>query len=170
MICRSLGKRDEKLRRQAARKRNHWKKIGLALLVLAAFIGIVAAGNWYNSNHQRQPYVGPRPTNYQEGVLVNQTTTFIFDNEWNFLLRAGKNVTITVAFKDGVGADVAFSMNGPPYGDLVTPYPFSARLTSSNPTSTWSGVVQTEGSYRIELANISDENHPVTLQVFVEAV
>jgi len=75
-----------------------------------------------------------------------------------------------VAFKDGVGADVAFSMNGPPYGDLVTPYPFSARLTSSNPTSTWSGVVQTEGSYRIELANISDENHPVTLQVFVEAV
>src|SRR5438046_9976642 len=85
MICRSLGKRDEKLRRQAARKRNHWKKIGLALLILAAFIGSVADGNWYNSNHQRQPYVGPRPTNSQEGVLVNQRTSFIFHNECNFV-------------------------------------------------------------------------------------
>src|SRR5207249_9432290 len=101
MICRSLGKRDEKLRRHALRKRNHWKKIGLALLILAAFIGIVAAGNWYNSNHQRQPYVGPRTTNYQEGVLVNQTTTSISDNEWNFLLRARKKLTIRPAFTEG---------------------------------------------------------------------
>src|SRR5437867_10818718 len=101
MICRSLSKRDEKLRRLALRKRNHWKRIGLALLVLAAFIGIVAAGNWYNSNHQRQPYVGPRPTNYQEGVLVNQTTTSVFDNEWNLLHKARKHVTIMHVFQDG---------------------------------------------------------------------
>src|SRR5437867_3666813 len=84
--------------------------------------------------------------------------------------RTGKNVTIILAFKDGVGADVAFSMNGPPYGDLVTPYPFSTRLNATNPTSTWSGVVQPMGSYRIELANISDADHPVRLHVFVQTV
>ncbi len=130
MTSQSRSKRDEKLRRQAVRKRGRWKKVGLVLLVLAAFIGVVAVGNWYNA----------------------------------------RNVTIILAFKDGVGANVAFGMNGPPYGDLVTPVPFSARLTPTDPTSTWSGVVQTDGSYRIELSNASDEYHPATLQVFVEAV
>ena len=170
MTSQSRSMRDEKLRGQAVRKRGRWKKVGLVLLVLAAFIGVVAVGNWYNASHQRQPYIGPKPTDYQEGILVNQTTTIMFDNEWNFLLRAGKNVTIILAFKDGVGANVAFGMNGPPYGDLVTPVPFSARLTPTDPTSTWSGVVKTDGSYRIELSNASDEYHPATLQVFVEAV
>ncbi len=169
MTSDSINKRDGKLRRQAVRKRNRWRKIGLVLLVLAAFIGVIAVGNWYNANHQRQNYIGPRPTNYQEGILVNQTTTFIFDDEWNFLLRPGKNVTIIVELKDGLGADVAFSMNGQ-NGNLVTPFLFSAHLTPTDSSRRWSGVLQTDGSYRIELANTSDENHPVMLLVFVEAV
>jgi hypothetical protein len=174
MISLSLDKREKKLQRQASRRRNRWKKIGITLLVLATFAGVVTAAEWYNATHQtRQPYTGPKPSDYQcvntsPCVLVNQTTTFPYDNEWNFLLSAGKTVTIRVALAGGLGADVAFSMNGD-QGNLVTPYLFAVRLNPTNPTGTWSGSLQTAGSYRIELGNAGDETNPATVQVFVEA-
>ncbi len=144
-------------------------KIALALLAVTLFAGIVVAADWYNAIHQTQPYVGPRPNSYQEGVLVNQSTTFVFDNEWNFLLQAGKNVTIVLTFQSGVGANAAFSMNGD-QGSLVTPYLFSSQLNSTNPRQEWSGILQTSGSYRIELGNVGRETQPATLQVFIQAL
>jgi hypothetical protein len=171
MTTRPPNKREEKLSRQVARRRNRRRKIGLALIVIAAFAGIIATADWYSSTHQRpQPYVGPKPSNYQQGVLVNQSTTFYFDNEWNFLLKAGKNVTIMLTFKGGPGANVAFSMNDQKSGNLVTPYLFSAQLKPTVPTREWSGILQTDGSYRIELGSMGDGSTPVNLQVFVEAV
>ena len=167
---RNLDKRAKKLERQAVRRKNSWKKLGLAILIVAAFISVVATAQWYNASHQpRQPYVGPKPTSYQQGVLVNESTTFPFDNEWNFLLRAGRNVTIILSYSSGEGANAAFSLNDPSNGGLKTPYLFSAQLKPANPTSTWSGLLQADGSYRIELGNIGDEDNPVTLHVFVEA-
>lgn len=167
---RVLDKKAKKLERQAVRRKNSWKKLGLAILILVAFISVVATAEWYNASHQPPPrYIGPKPTSYQEGVLVNQSTTFPFDNEWNFLLRAGRNVTIILEYRTGAGANAAFSMNDPSNGGLTTPYLFSAQLKPANPTTTWSGVLQTDGSYRIELGNIGNENNAVTLQVLVEA-
>jgi hypothetical protein len=170
MICLAVDKRAEKLRRRAIKGKKSWRKVGMALLVLAAFVGVVGIADWYNAAHQtRQPYIGPKPTSYQEGVLVNQSTTFPFDNEWNFLLREGRNVTIMLTFMSGPGANAAFGTNNPSNGGLQTPYLFSAQLKPANPTSHWNGVLTADGSYRIEVGNIGDENNPVALQVFVEA-
>src|SRR6267143_4374408 len=170
MTGRPLSKREEKLRSQAARKKNRRRKIGLLLLLIVALAAFIATVDWYSSTHQKPaPYVGPRPTNYQQGLLVNQSTTFYFDNEWNFLLSAGRNVTIMLTYKGGVGINAAFSMNDPKTGNLVNPYLFSAQVKPAAPTRQWSGVIQASGSYRIELGSMGDGTTPVTLQVFVEA-
>jgi hypothetical protein len=170
LTTRPLSKREEKLKRRIAGKKNRRRKIGLVLLFTAAFAGFIVAADWYSSTHQRpNPYIGPKPSDYQEGVLVNQTTTIYFDNEWNFLLKVGKNVTIMLTFKGGEGVYAAFSVNNPS-GGLVTPYLFSAQLKPTAPTRGWSGVLQTSGSYRIELGSMGDGTTPQTLQVFVEAV
>src|SRR6266487_806303 len=105
------------------------------------------------------------------------------------VVSAGSH-TLSLAKQLGLGGDyVAFPVagkfftsepviNGKVYTFQEEGVPFAAThadrewdgAVTPDPTSIWSGVVQTDGSYRIELSNASDEYHPATLQVFVEAV
>ena len=163
-----LNKQQFKEEHRALRIRKRRKKILILLIALVILATSITAVAFY-AGSQRQHLRLPAPGTVQHGTLVDHVNqSFAFEWEWNFNLTQGTTVNMSVTFLGGVAVNVILG----PIDDklnLIQPYLYSGTVKSSNPVSTWTGTIQKDGGYRLELGNVSDESHIATVQVYVHA-